>query len=184
MDTQTIAGNRTSDEHDSGEQKCRESVKASGLRPSMSMEDFMKHIGNCFPDDQSKEFMENIQMLLSDTHSASSVNLDEKSLMKKVNSLCCLLQDPAIAPSAQVDGVNSNEVADSGRNVFFDLTNGSTHENSSTMMQAPEGSSAGGKVAPAMPRRDSLGDLLNYLPRIASLPKFSKLFGIGEDDEY
>ena len=39
----------------------------------------------------------------------------------------------------------------------------------------------GGRQAPpAMSRKDSFGDLLLHLPRIASLPKF--LFGISEED--
>ncbi|KAL8493113.1 hypothetical protein ACS0TY_024358 [Phlomoides rotata] len=188
MDTQTIEGNQMSNEHDSGQHNFRESVKAPGLRPSMSMDDFKKHIGNCFSDDQSKDFIENIsQLLLNDTQCVNPLGLDETCLMKKVNSLCCLIQDPAMAPSAQVDGENCYEVAVSGTNVYFDLGNDSMHENPSNMMQAPEGNfrdSSGGKLAPAMPRRDSIGDVLNYLPRITSLPKFSKLFGIGEDYEY
>ncbi|KAK6156649.1 hypothetical protein DH2020_010897 [Rehmannia glutinosa] len=156
MDTQAIEGNRISDEHDYGGHKTLESLKVPGLRPSMASE--------------CQDMLENIsQVLLNDTNCATG--LDEKSLMKKVNSLCCLLQQDSV-----VDGENRCEVSDRGKNVCFDLVNDSTHE-------TPEGSII--KQAPALPRRDSLGDLLLHLPRIASLPKFPKfLFGIAEDDEY
>ncbi|KAI3444055.1 hypothetical protein Pfo_000720 [Paulownia fortunei] len=198
MDTQAIEGNRVSDEHDSGGQKGWESLKVPGLRPSMSMSDLVNHIETCIseqmtsgslPSDKASEcqdMLENIaQVLLSDNHCATG--LDEKSLMKRVNSLCCLLQDPVIASGAQVDGENRYEVADRGKNVCFDLMNDFTPEKAGNIIQAPEGNfkdTPGCKQAPAMPRKDSLGDLLLHLPRIASLPKFPKfLFGIAEDDE-
>ncbi|KAK6156659.1 hypothetical protein DH2020_010907 [Rehmannia glutinosa] len=182
MDTQAIEGNRISDEHDYGGHKTLESLKVPGLRPSMSMSDLVNHIENHISEQMTcgslpsarasecQDMLENIsQVLLNDTNCATG--LDEKSLMKKVNSLCCLLQQDSV-----VDGENRCEVSDRGKNVCFDLVNDSTHE-------TPEGSII--KQAPALPRRDSLGDLLLHLPRIASLPKFPKfLFGIAEDDEY
>ncbi|KAK4415164.1 hypothetical protein Salat_2623600 [Sesamum alatum] len=199
IDAQAIEGNRMSDEQDSGGRKSWESLKVPGLRPSMSMSDLVNHIGNCISEQMTsgslplekasecQDMLENIaQVMLSDTHCATG--LDEKSLMKKVNSLCCLLQDPAIASSSQVDGENRHEVADRGKNVYFDLMNDSTHEKANNIIQAPEGNlkdSPGCKQAPSMSRKDSFGDLLLHLPRIASLPKFPKfLFGIAEDDEY
>lgn len=199
MDTQAIEGNRMSDVHNSGGQKSWESMKVPGLRPSMSMSDLVNHIENCIseqmtsgslPSEKASEcqdMLENIaQVLLSDTHCATG--LDEKSLMKKVNSLCCLLQDPVMVSSAQVDGENCYEVADRGKNVCFDLVNDSTHAKASYIMRAPEANFKDGpgcKQAPTLPRKDSLGDLLHHLPRIASLPKFPKfLFDIAEDDEY
>ncbi|KAL0340190.1 UNVERIFIED_CONTAM: hypothetical protein Sradi_4535800 [Sesamum radiatum] len=199
MDTQAIEGNRMGDEQDSGGRKSWESLKVPGLHPSMSMSDLVNHIGNCISEQMTsgslplekatecQDMLENIaQVMLSDNHCATG--LDEKSLMKKVNSLCCLLQDPAIASSSQVDGENRLEVADRGKNVYFDLMDDSTHEKANNITHAPEGNLKDGpgcKQAPSMTRKDSFGDLLLHLPRIASLPKFPKfLFGIAEDDEY
>ncbi|KAG8372532.1 hypothetical protein BUALT_Bualt12G0075900 [Buddleja alternifolia] len=188
MDTHAIEGNRLIDAHTSEGRKNFEPLKVSGIRPSMSVSDLVNHIGNCIseqmtsgslPSDKASEcqdMLENItQVWLTDTQHATG--LDEKSLMKKVNSLCCLLQDPAVASGAQVDGEND----------YFDLMNDFTHEKASNTMQGSEGNSKnspGCRQAPGMTRKDSLGDLLFNLPRIASLPKFSKvLFGIAEDDE-
>ncbi|KAL6555187.1 hypothetical protein OROGR_006445 [Orobanche gracilis] len=172
MDAQAIEGNGTNAEHDYGGRKNLESLEVPGVRPSMSMSDLVNHIENhiseqmasgSFPSAKASEcqdMLENIsQVLLNDTQ--CSTGLDETSLMKKVNSLCCLLQDPVVASSAQDDGESHWEsaglVSDSCTNI----------------------------MGTAIPRRDSLGDLLLHLPRIASLPKFSKfLFGIVEDDEF
>lgn len=183
-------------EPDSGGPKSWESLKVPGLRPSMSMTDLMNHIGNCISEQvtsgslpsakasECHDMIENIsQVLLSDTH--CSTGLDERSLMKKVNSLCSLLQDPAIASSALVDGENRNQVADPAKNVYFDLTNDSvhsTHEKTSNIMQVPEVNFGDGV---GLPRKDSFSDLLLHLPRIASLPRFSNLlYGIAEGEEY
>lgn len=185
MDMHAIEGNQI--RHDSG-----------GLRPSMSMTDLMSHIGNCISEQitsgslpsakasECHDILDNIsQVLLSD--SQCSTGLDERSLMKKVNSLCSLLQDPAIASSALADGENRNEVADPAKSVYFDLVDDSIH--SSNIMQAAPVANfedgAGSKQAPGLPRKDSFSDLLLHLPRIASLPRFSNfLCGIAEDDEY
>ncbi|KAH6835958.1 hypothetical protein C2S53_005312 [Perilla frutescens var. hirtella] len=199
MDTQSIGGNRKSIEHDSAEPKSWESLKVSGPPRSISMTDLVNHIGNCISEQMTSgslpsakalechDMLENIsQVLLSDTHCSTA--LDERSLMKKVNSLCSLLQDPVIPSSARVDGENRNEVADPAKNVYFDLVNDSiysTHEKTGNIMQAPEVNFEDGKQATGLPRKDSLGDLLLHLPRIASLPKFSNfLYGIAEGDEY
>lgn len=185
MDMHAIEGNQI--RHDSG-----------GLRPSMSMTDLMSHIGNCISEQMTSgslpsakasechDILDNIsQVLLSD--SQCSTALDERSLMKKVNSLCSLLQDPAIASSALADGENRNEVADPAKSVYFDLVDDSIHS-SNIMQTAPVANfedGTGSKQAPGLPRKDSFSDLLLHLPRIASLPRFSNfLCGIAEDDEY
>ncbi|KAI3446709.1 hypothetical protein Pfo_003374 [Paulownia fortunei] len=196
MDAHAIEGDKIINEHDSEGQKSWEPLKVPGLHPSLSMSDLVNHVGNCIseqmtsgslPSDKSSEhqdLLENVaQVLLSDAQYATG--LDEKSLMKKVNSLCCLLQDPVVASSAQVDGEKCYEGVDHGKNISFDLMHDSTHEKAGNIMQASEENiydGPGCNQAPAMPRKDSLGDLLLHLPHIASLPKF--LFGIAEDDEY
>lgn len=156
----------------------------------MSMTDLVNHIGNCISEQvtsgnlpsakasECHEMLENIsQVWLSDTH--CSTGLDERSLMKKVNSLCSLLHDPAMASN---DGESPTQVGDPTRNVYFDLTTDSTYEKSSSIMQGTKVNFADG---PSLPRKDSFSDLLLHLPRIASLPKFSNfLYGIAEDEEY
>ncbi|XP_042052043.1 uncharacterized protein LOC121797354 isoform X1 [Salvia splendens] len=194
IDTQAIEGSRKSIEHDSGGSKSRESLKVAGLRPSMSVTDLVNHIGNCISEQvtsgslpsakasECHEMLENIsQLLLSDsTHCLAG--LDERSLMKKVDSLCSLLQDPAISSSALVDGENRNQVTDPAKNVYFDLANDAVHSTHEKTEQAMEVGSADG---PWLPRKDSLSDLLLHLPRIASLPRFSNLlYGIAEGEEY
>lgn len=122
MDTLAIEGNRTLPEKDSDVQKTRrEPMEVLGMRPSMSINDFVNHIGNCIseqvtcgslPSDKALECqdtLENIaQVLLND--SSPSTGLDEKSLLRKVDSLCCLLQDPALASDAQANGENMSQI--------------------------------------------------------------------------
>ncbi|KAL2458227.1 hypothetical protein Adt_46041 [Abeliophyllum distichum] len=116
------------------------------------------------------DVMENIkQDLLSDTQCAAG--LDEESLLKKVDSLCCLLQDPATSSSAKV-----NEAANCGIHVMSNLTKDSMHEKTSTGILASQEnymSAFGGmQVAPSMSRIDSFGEFVLHLPRIASLSEF------------
>ncbi|KAK6127925.1 hypothetical protein DH2020_038354 [Rehmannia glutinosa] len=104
---------------------------------------------------QSLQILDDInRCLFSDIqHSPDS---DEKSLMSRVNSLCCLLQK---------DGSNA------------------PFEGDLSQVQERENESNGKKVEGdcSMSRKDSVGDLLLNLPRIASLPQF--LFNISEDFE-
>ncbi|GER46964.1 enhanced downy mildew 1 2 [Striga asiatica] len=165
--------------------KNSESVKVPGLRPSISMSDFMNQLENHISEQMTSRnlpsakasecqaMLDNIaQDLLNDTQCLTG--LDERSLMKKVNSLCNVLQVQDPAREAEVlCGPGSAE------NDCFALVSDSTDD---TVETTSEGSV---EASRAMPRRDSLGDLLVHLPRIASLPKFSNfLFGIDEDDEY
>ncbi|KAL5699056.1 hypothetical protein ACHQM5_030010 [Ranunculus cassubicifolius] len=142
-------------------------LKVPGLRSSMSMSDLVSHIGNCISEQrtsgnplfsdglQNENMLDDIaQYLLSDTQNASPTS-DEKSLMSRVNSLCCLLQkDPHVKSEEKDDkNVEAERVED--------------------LNESP-------KQGSGMKRIDSLGDLLLHLPRIASLPQF--LFNIPEDD--
>lgn len=170
--------------------KSLEQLKVKGLHQSMSMTDLVSHIGNCIsekvtagdiPSDKALEcqdMLDNIsQILLSDTQTIQAS--DEKSLMKRVNSLCCLLQDPAAAPSG-LQQENLNGPNDDGSDVQSNQPSGNMHErqaNSPTNNDVVVGC----MQSPAISRKDSLGDLLLQLPRIASLSKF--LFDIAEDEE-
>ncbi|EEF49256.1 conserved hypothetical protein [Ricinus communis] len=164
-------------------------IKVPGLHQSMSMSDFVNHIGQCISeqmttgnptilDDETKynDILEEItQYLLSDYQLTSAS--DEQSLMSRVNSLCCLLQkDPGSARNLQARSSIDLEIDGDGRK----------GEAISNTMAACQSKAADGfplpedqldnvsscKQAPAMSRKDSIGDLLLNLPRIASLPQF------------
>lgn len=172
-------------------------IKIPGFHPSISMSDLMNHIGNCISerrtsgtsmisddDLQAKEILDEItQYLLSDAQFTAAS--DEKSLMSRVNSLCCLLQDSTVAQNTQAQ---SNE----GINIHGD---GNIRETNSSSVSAcenkvgkgfcgPNGDpsdTSGCKPAPGMSRKDSIAELLHNLPRIASLPQF--LFNISASNE-
>lgn len=191
MDTNAIEGNGKNDLSDSQGLK---NLKVPGLHPSMSMTDLVSHIGQhiseqvtsgSIPSEKASEcqnIFENIaQIMLSDTQNVAAS--DEK-LMKKVNSLCCLLQDPTVASSAHVEGENHFEGPFIGRDAELNYPSDfvfemKAHDDVVNSMDPKD--MLGSKQTPGIPRRDSLGDLLLQLPRIASFPKF--LFDIAEADE-
>ncbi|KAA8535424.1 hypothetical protein F0562_030435 [Nyssa sinensis] len=207
-----------------------EQMKVPGLRQSLSVSDLVNHIGHCISEQMTsgnppsekalecQDILENIaQILLGDTQSTAAS--DDKSLMLRVNSLCCLLQDPATVPNSEVDKescfegpdekslmsrVNSlyrllqdpapvpNSQADreshlEGLDDEYDVrcnhASDLVHEDKAEEdVGAPGGDSKnvfGCRQSQAMSRKDSFGELLLSLPRIASLPKF--LFDIAED---
>ncbi|XP_059299720.1 uncharacterized protein LOC132052273 isoform X1 [Lycium ferocissimum] len=161
-------------------------LRVPGLHPSVSMSDLVsqleqrvseqktsKVINLVSNERESLEILEDIsKSLLSDTQNVSAS--DEKSLMLRVNSLCCLLQkDPATVQTSEncgdvatgerrVDGINFIPTAPFGRKVG---------EDPSTPEDEPNDLS-GCKPASTMSRKDSVGELLLNLPRIASLPQF------------
>lgn len=111
MDCTSIEGS-TSSETDSRPRNGNQ-IKVSGLRPSMSVSDFIGQIELClseqitsgnppFSDGGSeyKEILDEIaHHLLNDNQVAATS--DEKSLMSRVNSLYCLLQkDPVTMQSS------------------------------------------------------------------------------------
>lgn len=167
--------------------------KVPGIHPSMSMSDLVNHIGNCISEQitsgnplfsegsENKDMLDEItQYLLSDTQNASAS--DEKYLMSRVNSLCCLLQKDG-AP-IQNSHVNTEDQTAVGKPILPKSFTEPTRNNKTTTDIFPGSEvdfndSPGCK--PGMSRKDSLGDLLLHLPRIASLPQF--LFNISEDGE-
>ncbi|KAJ9129024.1 hypothetical protein P3X46_034215 [Hevea brasiliensis] len=197
MDTCAIEGSGVCEAVDSKGPRNWDQIKVPGLKPSMSMSDLMNHIGNCiseqmtsgnppFPAEGSEcqDILEDIaEYLLSDTQLTTSS--DEKRLMARVNSLCCLLQkDPAPTQNLQVNEESCIGESDSGKGVQPNNTNELLHENRcKDDSKDPEGNVkdvSGSKHASGMSRKDSFGELLLHLPRIASLPKF--LFNISEED--
>ncbi|XP_039051274.1 uncharacterized protein LOC120192596 [Hibiscus syriacus] len=92
-------------------------IKVPGPNPSMSMNDLMNHIEQCLSEQMTfgnpssenrpdQEMLEEIaQYLFSDAQFATAS--DEKSLMARVNSLCCLLQkDGTKGTNSQAKGEN------------------------------------------------------------------------------
>ncbi|KAG5243711.1 Pre-rRNA-processing protein [Salix suchowensis] len=117
MDTLAIEGSGICEAVDSKASRNWDQIKVPGLHHSMSMTDLMNHIGNCISEQMTlgnqpfsadgpecRDILEDItQCLLSDTQQTTSS--DEKRIMARVNSLCCLLQkDPASTQNLQVNG--------------------------------------------------------------------------------
>ncbi|MBA0610652.1 hypothetical protein Godav_011468 [Gossypium davidsonii] len=170
-------------------------VKVPGLHPSMSMSDLMNHIGHRLSEHMTsenpssenrpdcQEMLEDIaQYLLSDTQFTTAS--DEKSLMSRVNSLCCLLQkDNTTGTSSQANGENYDG-GDDGKDVQLNRSHGFEFNiTGKDDVKAFEGETkevSSSRQAPGMSRKDSFSELLLHLPRIASLPKF--LFNISEED--
>ncbi|XP_030510698.1 uncharacterized protein LOC115725350 [Cannabis sativa] len=190
IDSHAIEGNGSSETVNSRGPMNWDQIKVPGLHPSMSMSDLMNHIENCISEqitsgnqsgaDQQTNYQDMLeevaQYLLNDNQLAT--DSDEKSLMTRVNSLCCLLQkDPANLHHSQVDGGESSVEgpAGDGSDIQLNLAlDGKTSEEHLNLKENPVGKQ------PGMSRKDSFGDLLLQLPRIASLPKF--LFNISEED--
>ncbi|OAY31457.1 uncharacterized protein LOC110599638 isoform X2 [Manihot esculenta] len=198
MDTRAIEGSGICEAVDSKGPRNWDQIKVPGLHPSMSMSDLMNHIGNCISEQMTsgyppfsadgsecQDILEDIaEYLLSDTQLTTSS--DEKRLMARVNSLCCLLQtDPASTQNLQVNDERCFGESENGKGVQLNPTNELLQENKSKIdTKDPEvivKDVSGSKQAPGMSRKDSFGELLLHLPRIASLPKF--LFNISKEDD-
>lgn len=153
-------------------------IKVPGMNPSMSMSDLVNHIENRITEQrtstnhplsreeqESLEILEDISRCLFNDAQFGSSTSDEKSVMSKVNSLCCLLQkDPTtfqdLNPKTDYEnGKSSFELKPISETVCEDYT-----------VIGDEGDDI--KKGSGMSRKDSVGELLLNLPRIASLPQF------------
>ena len=109
----------------------------------------------------SKELSEIAERLLSDTHAPPFE--DEKFVMARVDSLCCLLEKDGEAATISISEHNDAiDVAKVGSDDF-------------------DGRTSDGAVPHVISRADSYADLLENLPRISSVSQF--LFDISEDLE-
>lgn len=164
-------------------------IKVPVLRSSMSMSDLVSHLehriaeqGESSNPTLSSEEWEGLQILdeinrCLFTDVQNMPESDEKSLMSRVNSLCCLLQkDPAVGSTIQSKGENCLDISSVQKK-----ENLSNSFAASTSDKGNDDDSCGLDNALGMSRKDSVGDLLLNLPRIASLPQF--LFNISEDYE-
>ncbi|KAI3455161.1 hypothetical protein Pfo_011824 [Paulownia fortunei] len=176
-----------------------EQIRVPGLRSSMSMSDLVSHLEHRISEQGasnsptlSSEEWEGLQILedinrclFSDIQNMP--DSDEKSLMSRVNSLCCLLQkDTAVGSNVQSKSDNSQDIsvvqkrADESNNIGASTSGNKVEENYSILHDQSNDISAHNQSA-SMSRKDSVGDLLLNLPRIASLPQF--LFNMSEDLE-
>ncbi|XP_052199933.1 uncharacterized protein LOC127806590 [Diospyros lotus] len=193
MDLHGIDGNKSRGGARSLAQQDQEQLKNSGLHPSMSMSDLVNRIGNCISERMGsvnstcfkdgleyQGILENVaQSLLSDTQLTTAS--DDNKLMARVNSLCCLLQQQDTATSPGVQAESKSQL------IEWNKASESIHESEAgnefrvTEEYSKDDAPGCNQQVPAMSRKDSFGDLLLNLPRIASLPKF--LFDISEDDD-
>ncbi|CAO2823277.1 unnamed protein product [Amaranthus hypochondriacus] len=160
-------------------------IELPGLRPSMSVGDLVNHIGDCISeqmrsdnphtsvdDNQKSEILEHItHYLLNDTQNLTSS--DEKAIMSRVNSLCCLLQKE----DTRVQNVHMNSSES-----LHDLAMDNTREDITPLYETQTADNvpvAGSEIGlghdqqqhTSMSRKDSVAELLLHLPRIASLPQ-------------
>ncbi|KAL2242819.1 UNVERIFIED_CONTAM: hypothetical protein Sindi_0399900 [Sesamum indicum] len=174
-----------------------EQIRVPVLRSSMSMSDLVSHLENRISEQGSlsnptlsSEEWEGLQILddinrylFSDTQNMP--DSDEKSLVSRVNSLCCLLQkDTAVDANVQSktdncqDTSSVQERADESNGIGVPTSENKVREKCSIFQD--EFNVIHNQSA-SMSRKDSVGDLLLNLPRIASLPQF--LFNISEGFE-
>ncbi|KAJ9693452.1 hypothetical protein PVL29_012291 [Vitis rotundifolia] len=163
-------------------------IKVPGFHSSMSMSDLVSHIGHClseqtsscnpiFPSDEplNQDILEQITQYLFNDAQLSSAS-DEQSIMSRVNSLCCLLQnEPAAVQNLQVKSENGTNTAGDGRIGELNPIAASCESKTAGDFPTPKDETndvSSCKQPPAMSRKDSVGDLLLNLPRIASMPQF------------
>ncbi|RVW89321.1 hypothetical protein CK203_045428 [Vitis vinifera] len=163
-------------------------IKVPGLHSSMSMSDLVSHIGHClseqtsscnpiFPSDEplNQDILEQITQYMFNDAQLSSAS-DEQSIMSRVNSLCCLLQnEPAAVQNFQVKSENGTDTAGDGSIGELNPIAASCESKTAGDFPTPNDETndvSSCKQPPAMSRKDSVGELLVNLPRIASLPQF------------
>ncbi|KAL1809792.1 hypothetical protein ACET3Z_026782 [Daucus carota] len=176
---------------------CWDRIRVPGLHTSLSMNDLVSHLENqileptisnspILSDDQrrSLEILEEIsKCLFTDSRHITS---DEKSVMSRVDSLCCLLHPSTVQEDPLDKGNNTNMATSEDNKHVHELKWFDTKLKSKVAEEAPTlhselNDGSGCKQEPDMSRKDSVGDLLLNLPRIASLPQFC--FNFSEDPD-
>eukprot|EP01018_Ginkgo_biloba_P006734 Gb_40861 [translate_table: standard] len=172
--------------------------QGSGMALSTSMSTLVNQIGLCFQEQRrscnslstgegtwssNKKMLDEIaQHLLGD--SLLSANSDEQSIIARVNSLCSLLQkDVSTVHASQPNTGNAEEsVTGCGLGRLNQGEDGKVEDEADDKRAAisTKGDhdpvylieSSAVDCKPVIPRKESSGDLLLHLPRIASLPQF------------
>jgi len=106
--------------------------------------------GNC--SNSKVSFDELTRQLLNDTQISDSA--DERMLMSRVNSLCCLIQRDSGSGQAAPGVCGTDKIYERKSQTNVPLVRGD----------------GGNGLSP--PRQQSFGDLLTNLPRISSFPHF------------
>ncbi|KAK1358132.1 Pre-rRNA-processing protein IPI3 [Heracleum sosnowskyi] len=171
-----------------------ENINVTGIHPSMSMSDLVSHIENRFTEHRSSnnplsnddreglQILDEISKCLF-TDSQHAPTSDEKSIMTRVNSLYSLLQkDNGTVQDfnfrsdsndmVMMDNKKKHEVDCSAPEITHEVAEDSA-------LHGEPADVSDNKQEPGMSRKDSVGDLLLNLPRIASLPQF--FFNLTED---
>ncbi|KAD2806202.1 hypothetical protein E3N88_39579 [Mikania micrantha] len=158
-----------------------------GLHSSMSMSDLVNHIENritknrtpgdqhplSHEEQQSLHILEDISRCLFNDSLYMSSTSDEKSIMSRVNSLCCLLQDPTTVHDLKAEHETNNGYEKLAAERSSDEPNLFTEPASGSMVLKESSEEVDDhKTTRGIPRIDSVGELLLNLPRIASLPQF------------
>lgn len=157
-----------------------------GLRSSM--DGLLNHLGNCITEQQaagnpplpnteapSKEFLDIAQCLLSDTQGPPSS--DEKYLMARVDSLYSLLEKDTAPSTISMPDQNGDIAV--GEMSFEEELRSCLEDKE--LGPAPATKTADVTEPAALSRKDSFEELLENLPRIASISQY--LFDIEEDSE-
>ncbi|KAK3155509.1 hypothetical protein QOZ80_2BG0204110 [Eleusine coracana subsp. coracana] len=161
----------------------RNELKKAELRASMSLNNFVNHFGDCMAEqrtvdnpplanneEQSREKLRDLaQCLFSETQGLAASN--DKCLMARVQSFYSLLENNSV-PSAMTrpEGKDSSNI---------DVVELDSDYSDEDLKSSNHRKPIGVTESPAISRKDSFGDLLLSLPRIASIPQF--LFDIPED---
>ncbi|CAL0308611.1 unnamed protein product [Lupinus luteus] len=167
-------------------------IKLPGLHPSMSMNDLVSHIGNCISEQCDSQYNRSIleeftQSLFNDTQLTTEAS-DEQYIMSRVNSLYCLLQkDPSAAQEPTMirngNGFDVNEFGKVGMSHNINTTHlspsASSWKSKEVEFEGQNDDGSGCKQESGISRKESFGELLINLPRIASMPQF--LFHMAED---
>ncbi|XP_071712357.1 uncharacterized protein [Rutidosis leptorrhynchoides] len=177
MDTSANEEMRKSEMKEAKGIGCWDQMQVPGLHSSMSMSDLVNHIENritkhrtpgddhplSHEEQQSLLILEDISRCLFNDAQYGSSTSDEKSIMSRVDSLCCLLQKDPATFQDQKGETETN--GGNGKRIVDDTVSGSKVLDDSD--DVDESKKTGG-----IPRNDSVGELLLNLPRIASLPRF------------
>lgn len=160
----------------------RNQLKKPGLSASIAVNNFSHHVDNCMAEqrtmdnpalannkEKSSDVLQDIyQCLFSDTPGMPTS--DDKYVMARVNSFCSLLENNKVT-----EAMTKPEGKDKSNITVVELDSDSYNED----LKSPHPIKPGVTESPAISRKESFGDLLLKLPRIASIPQF--LFDIQED---
>ncbi|OIW08888.1 hypothetical protein TanjilG_05863 [Lupinus angustifolius] len=151
-------------------------IKLPGLHPSMSMNDLISHIGNCISEQCDSQHNRTIleeftQTLFNDTQ-LTTASYDEQYVMSRVNSFYSLLQNDAEEDTTMMIN-DSNSGFDLNESGKVGMSNNiKSCKCNEVELEAQKGDGSSFKHGSSIFRKESVGELLTNLPRIASFPQF------------